>query len=206
MDPLKKNLIPENKTGKATDVEHSAKLDSREEAVDTFNRACKRLLNINIWHELSGFGSATFSLRDQNGKEASRLANMGDYIRIDIPGPGPLAGDGYDWVQVEEIEDRTNDAAEDESFGMRLRSCKNPNKPGKDVAHFFTGDATSTFIIKRNNNKVYSSYHGRNEVLNTDTEKLADTIRNAIVGGGAVIGISELQWSRLIHSFLEKEV
>ena len=206
MDTLKHSLIPENKKGKATDIEHSIDLDNREEAIETFRRARKRLLNVNIWHDLSGFGGATFLLRDQNGKEAGRLAETGDYIQIDVLGPSPLAGDGYDWVYVEEIEDRTNDAIEEEGFGMRLRSCKNPNKPGKDIAHFFTGDATSTFIIKRNNNTVYSSYHGRNEVLNTDTEKLIDTVRNVVVGAGAVIGISELHWSGLIHSFLEKEL
>jgi hypothetical protein len=43
-------------------------------------------------------------------------------------------------------------------------------------------------------------------VLNTGTEKLKDAIRNTMVGAGAMVGISELQWSRLIKSFLEKEV
>ncbi|MEP6948697.1 MAG: hypothetical protein ABI863_05465 [Ginsengibacter sp.] len=109
-------------------------------------------------------------------------------------------------MQVEAIEDKTNPDAEEESFGMRVRSCKNPNKAGNDVAHFFTGEATSTFIIHRANDTVSASYHGRNEVLNTDTGKLKDTIRNTIVGAGAIVGISELQWSRLIKSFLEKEV
>lgn len=52
---------------------------------------------------------------------------------------------------------------------------------------------------------VSSSYHGRNEVLNTDTKKLRDKIRNTVVGIGALIGISELQWKRLITAFLDEE-
>ena len=61
-------------------------------------------------------------------------------------------------------------------------------------------------LLFTESNTVFSSYHGRNEVPNTDTEKLKDNIRNTIVGAGAMAGISELQWSRLTKSFLEKEV
>ena len=60
MDSLINTLIPENTKGKPTDVEHSITLDNREEALDTFKRAYKRMLNVNIWHKLSGFASADF--------------------------------------------------------------------------------------------------------------------------------------------------
>ena len=206
MDSLVKSLVPKNIKGKPTDLEYSVTLNTREEAVETFKRAYKRLLNSRIWHKLAGFGSAEFVLKDEEGDDTHRLAGVGDYFQIDIPGPGPGAGDGYDWVQVEEIEDHTNPGAEEESFGMRVRSCKNPKKPENTTAHFFTSDATSTFIIERKGNTVSVSYHGRNEVLNTDSGKLKDRIRNAVVGAGAMAGISEWQWSRLIKSFLEKEV
>lgn len=206
MDPLFNNLIPENTKGKPTDMEHSITLNNREEALDTFKSAYKRMLNVNIWHQLSGFASADFLLRDQQGKETNRLAQVNDYIRINIPGPGPASGEGYDWVQVEAIEDNTNPESDEEAFGMRVRSCKDPNKAGNDTAHFFTSDATSTFIIHRNFDKVSASFHGRNEVLNTGTEKVKDKIRNTIIGAVAMLGISELQWVSLIKSFLEKEV
>ena len=206
MDRLMNNLVPGNTKGKPTDIEDSVTFNNREEAVDAFKRAYKRMLNVNIWHKLSGFASADFLLRNKQGNETNRLAEEGDYFQIDIPGPGPASGDGYDWVQVETIEDLANADAEEESFGMRVRSCKNPNKAGNDIAHFFTSEATSTFIIHRKHNTVTSCYYGRNEVLNTHTGKLKDTIRNTIVGAGAMAGISELQWSGLIKSFLEKEV
>jgi hypothetical protein len=89
---------------------------------------------------------------------------------------------------------------------MRVGSCKQPGKETNNVAHFFTRDATSTFIIYRNQNTITSFYHGRNEVLNTGTEKVLDNIRNVIMGCVALAGVSEIQWNTLIKSFLEREV
>ncbi|MDQ6763567.1 MAG: hypothetical protein M3015_13185 [Bacteroidota bacterium] len=206
MEPIFKKIVPNNIKGKHTDVEHSITLDNREEALDAFKRAYKRMLNVNIWHELIGFASAHFSLADQQGNETSRLAKLNDYIMIDIPGPGPAAGDGYDWVYLEAVEDSTDPSSTNESIGIRMRSCKNPNHPGNDIAHFFTSDATSTIIIQRKNNTVSAAFHGRNEVLNTDTHSVKDKIRNTLVGAGAMIGLSELQWATLIKSLLKKEV
>lgn len=203
---LLSSLIPLQEKGKQTDVQHSITLDTRQEAQDAFKRAWKRMLNINIWHKLSGFASAHFVLKDKELSDGNRLAKVGDYLRIDIPGPGPASGDGYDWVRVDDVEEVLNNDGEEESVGMRVRSCKNPNKESNETAHFFTSDATSTFIINRNGNTVTAAYHGRNEVLNTDTKKLSDKIRNAVVGTSGLMGVSELQWSRLMKSFLEREV
>ncbi|MEP6948698.1 MAG: hypothetical protein ABI863_05470 [Ginsengibacter sp.] len=74
------NIIPGNTKGKPTDIEHSIKLNKREEALDAFKKAYKRMLNVNIWHKLSGFASADFLLRDQQGNETIRLAEIGDYF------------------------------------------------------------------------------------------------------------------------------
>lgn len=206
MKSLVNYLVPQNTKGKPTDIEHSITMANIRDARDAFKRASERMLTVNSWHTHSGLAGADFVLRNEQGEEAGGLAIVGDYFQIDIPGPGPSSGDGYDWVQVEAIENKINADAEEESIGMRVRSCKNPNKPRRDTAHFFTNEATSTFIIHRKGETVYSLYHGRNEVLNTDTTKLKDRIRNTIIGAGAMAGISELQWSRLTKSFLDKEV
>ena len=199
-------IIPENTKGKHTDVEHSFTAGNREEALDIFKRAAKRMLNINIWHQLGGFATADFFLTDTKGETIERLGASGDFIKIDIQGPGPSVGDGYDWVRIEALEDRSDPGGNEESIAMRLRSCKKPGQEGDDTAHFFTSDATSTFIIYRKQNEITSFYHGRNEVLNTDTAKTLDNLRNILMGGVALIGVSELQWSALIKSFLEREV
>ena len=52
-------------------------------------------------------------LINQQGNETNRLAKVGDYFQINIPGPGPAAGAGYDWVEVEAIEDHANPDDED---------------------------------------------------------------------------------------------
>ncbi len=206
MNAIIRNIVPENVKGKRTDVEHTITFDDRLESIEAFKRAYKRMFNINIWHELIGFASAHFSLVDPQGLEIRRLAKLHDYVRINIPGPGPSLGNGYDWVHLEAVEVRINPESPDEAVAMRMRSCKNPHKDSDVSAHFFTTDATSTIIIERRNDTVSASFHGRNEILNTDTNSIKDNIRNALIGSGAMIGLSELQWATLIKSLLKKEV
>ena len=89
---------------------------------------------------------------------------------------------------------------------MKLRASGKPGEEGESAAHFFKEDATSSFVIHRKGNKVTASYHGRNEVPNTDTDKTIDNIRNSMVAMGALAGLSELQWSRIIKGFLSNDV
>jgi len=198
-------VVPANKVGKAVDLEHSVTEASTEIAINTFKRACKRLLNPPVWHELSGIISASFQLQATGGDDSNRLARVNDYVRIDIPGPGSIAGNGYDWVQVENIAENIDPLAE-QSFGMTLIATINPDKPDEGVAHFFADGATSTFIIKRHGTKVIASYHGRNELPNTRKGMLSDKIRNSVIAAGARAGISELQWMILLKGLLQKEI
>jgi hypothetical protein len=63
-------------------------------------------------------------------------------------------------------------------------NCRRPSgAPG--TAHFFTSDATSTYIIQRDGLTVRALYHGRNEVPNTAAPKVTDKVRNALVAAGA---------------------
>lgn len=203
---MENEIIPPGIKGKNTNLESSIDAGTNEEALDTFKRAYKRMLNPAIWHKLCGRVSAEFKLVGENVDDPQRLAHEGDYFRIDIPGPGPAAGDGYDWVKVESIVDHADPGGPAENYGMRLRAASPPHKKGTDTAHFFKEDATSSFIIQRTGNKVTASYHGRNEIPNSDTSKTSDNIRNSIVAMGAFAGLSELQWSAIIKGFLEKEI
>lgn len=202
---INSHIIPANRVGKALDLEDSITEKSVEEAINTFKRTCKRLLNPPVWHRLSGNISASFELEIPDRGDANRLAQINDYLLIDVPGPGPSAGSGYDWVQVENITEHADPTA-DNSFGMTLKTSPNPHKPEQGIAHFFGKGATSTFIIKRNGNTVTSSYHGRNEVPNTKKASFPDKIRNSLIAAGALAGISELQWMALIKGLLQKEI
>lgn len=199
-------LIPEQKEGKHNDLEHSVSLVDMEEAGDCFRRAKKRLLNPKIWHELGGIFSAEFVLVDSAGETPRRLAQVGDMYRIDLPGPGPKAGNGYDWVRVDAIDDRSDDQSGEELFALRLVPTCNPYNRNPATAHFFTASASSTFILRRNGTEVTASYHGRNETANRDTNSGMDNVRNAVMGSAALAGLSELQWTSLLHSLLSPEL
>ncbi|MEO7800737.1 MAG: hypothetical protein ABIR81_01990 [Ginsengibacter sp.] len=200
------NLVPENIVGKATDLEHSVNLPDAEQAMDTFKRAYKRLLNVPVWHELCGAASAEFYLTDASGKEVHRLAEPDDHFKIDITGPGSKIGDGFDWAKVEKITDNASPQSTEESFGLRVAAAKNPLTASGDTAHFFKNNATSTFIIKRVNNTVSAEYHGRNELPNTATDSTVDNVRNTFVAGVALAATSKMQWNALLKGLLEAEI
>jgi hypothetical protein len=71
------------------------------------------------------------------------------------------------------------------------------------VAHFFTEEATSNFMVKRVGNKVSAEVHGRNEKPNTEAEKLVDKARNTAVATGAVTGFAKLQWKSLVNGLIK---
>lgn len=195
------NIAAEDLKGAHKKAEHSVVAKDREAALDKFKNAHKRMLNVNIWHKLGGMASADFELTSGTD-EKERLAQIGDFFRIDIPGPGPISGGGYDWVKVEAIEDNSNPSGESENYSMTVRPCSNPNKSGDDIAHFFTADATSTFVIRRDGNTITAAIYGGNEVANTDTGNIIDKARNATVAAAAVAGIAKLEWGSMVKGFL----
>jgi hypothetical protein len=50
---------------------------------------------------------------------------------------------------------------------------------------------------------VTAHYFGRNEEPNTEGLGLTDKIRNVVVAGGALAGMSELQWTALLKGLLD---
>jgi hypothetical protein len=201
---IPQTLVPENKEGKAVDIEQTITEESLQEAITMFRLAYSRLIYPAIWKNLAGAGTASFSIWRAGSHEVQRHVQVNDYLRIDIPGPGPSAGDGYDWVRVETLQENIIPHT-DESFVMRLRACANPENPDSGTAHFFSEEATSTFILKRVGMTVTFSYHGRNEKPNTSEVETVDKIRNKLVATGAVAGLSEVQWTALLKGILQKE-
>ncbi|MFS8083233.1 MAG: hypothetical protein ACMG51_07255 [Ginsengibacter sp.] len=197
-DNFYKKLVPENEGGKANNLEESVKCKSEEGCIMLFKKACDRMLNINSWHHFTDEKGASFCVVDEEENVVSRTPRAGDYVRIDVPGPDNKDGGGYDWVKIDTLKSDAH------HMGMTFRACERPQKNNHTTNHFFNENATSTFIIQRTTAEVIASYHGRNEKINTDDNTLADNIRNVIVGIGALLGFSELQWKALIKSFLDK--
>jgi hypothetical protein len=202
MEQDNRDIIPEQKTGAKTDVISTEEFASLEEAKVFFQQCKQRLLDINRWTELGG---ADFKLADQQGNEVGRtVPEVGDHFKIDIPGPGTLTGEGYDWVKIESIEDKTGASEEEELVAIRVRPAGNPNNEKTDVAHFFTDEATSSFIVQRRGTTVSAEVHGRNEKPNTAAEAVIDKTRNTMVAAGAMVGFSEVQWKSLVKGLLGK--
>ena len=202
MSIIDNSIVPENKTGKAVDIEHSIPVDEYE-AKKMYKIARERLLTPGCWQQLSGSASATFEVIS-NGNISLKEVKENDYLRIDIPGPGADEGDGFDWVKVETIkEDFIQEA--DNSIALKLRASPNPNNDKTSTAHFFKEDATSSFIIKLIGNTITVSYYGRNEVPNVKNVSIIDKVRNALVAVGAAIGLSEIQWDSLVKGLLEMD-
>lgn len=195
------SIIPDNIKGKSLDIVHNIVEATSEEAGKTFARASARLVNPPVWHRIAGELSSKFKLYNSDDLHG-RLVIVDDYLAIDVPGPGLKTGDGFDWVRVELLEKNIMPHCDD-SIAMRLRTSTNPTTRDTGIAHFFSNDATSTFIIKRTGKKVSASYHGRNEIANTTDISLMDKLRNTAVAIGSVAGLSTLQWEALIEGFLK---
>lgn len=197
------NIIPEQQTGNESNTEYSAIADSLDDAKKLFKLARQRLEHVNNWNKLAKGITADFQLTDHHGNKVERSVHKDDFFKIDIPGPGPSSGDGYDWVQIESIEEETNPNAEEEYFAIRVRPASSPLKNDNDTAHFFKNAATSTFKVHRKKNKVTAGVYGRNEIPNTDAGKPLDKARNVMTALSAVAIFSKLQWKNLVKGLIK---
>lgn len=201
----KKDIIPEQHEGASTDIKKAEELESVEEAQSFYSIVKERLLNVNDWEKLAGKASANFTLTDSRGTDVNRSARTGDHFKIDIPGPGTVTGKGYDWVKIERIEEKASPELDSEITAITVRPATNPTNEKQDVAHFFTDEATSSFVVERKGNKVIAAVHGRNEKPNTKAEKGIDKTRNTLIALGAMAGISSAQWSNLVSGLLNRK-
>ncbi len=161
------------------------------------------MIDINNWKNICSGASAEFCLADEKGTLVQTPPIIGNLIRIDLPAPGLEKGDGYDWVRIEAMEEEGNAESEEELFVIRVRPVENPIVQKGAVAHLYKADATSSFILFRSGNIVYAAEEGRNEIPNTEVEKLSDKIRNAVVAFSAMMGLSIPQWKKLVKGILD---
>lgn len=198
------DFVPKNTIGKQLDLVETIKGKTLGESIQIYEKACARLLNPSEWKQLCGILSASFVVVAGTNEEIKRPLQQHDLIRIDIVGPGPVAGEGYDWVQVEMLSLNNINTAE-ESLSLTLRPTHKPGETSDSTAHFFSSEATSTFVIQRIGRSVIVEYFGRNEVSNLNNVGLFDSVRNTVAAAQARLGFSHMQWSALIKGLLKKE-
>jgi hypothetical protein len=193
--------LPSPETGVHIDAEKQVALGSEQEAKGAFEVQKEKMLDVNNWQHMAGEAGASFQLIDADGKPVDRKAKQGDYFKIDIPGPGSSAGDGYDWAHVEEVSEIREENAE--SLAIRVRPSRNPQGQSNDIAHFYAPESTSTFKIRRQGKTISASIHDRNVHANTDTSNVLDKARNAAVAAGAMTAFSKVQWQKLVEGILK---
>ena len=201
--------IPAQIEGKETNNSAHREFPNVEDAKTHFDLVAARLLNVNEWKNISGPQSAGFDVYNSDGQPVERLVQVGDYIRINIPGPGLTTGDGFDWVTVIDIqksasaEEGGDELADDvQQVGMTVRPADNPLNDSPETAHFFESSATSTFLVMRTGSKIEASVHGRNEQPNKDVSPKLDKVRNQLVAATASAMFSGIQWQSLTNGLV----
>ncbi|HSB93354.1 MAG TPA: hypothetical protein VLC28_09565 [Flavitalea sp.] len=201
---MTESQVPDQHTGAETNTAYSYDAKNIEQAIAKFDLVKQRLLDINHWQDYAGTATASFELTDERGKPTNDKVREGFYFKIDIPGPGSKAGRGYDWVRVEYVAEEGHESSDSQSMMIRVRPSDNPTTNEDDTAHFYSSEATSNFIVKREGNKITAAVHGRNEKPNTETERVLDKTRNAAVGATAAAGISTIQWNLLVKGLIRE--
>lgn len=193
--------IPHQHDGKKMDIEDSKEFDNDILAKIFFVKAKSRLLNINNWYEIAELPASTFEHLDFFGKQSNDDPQEGDFIKIDIPGPGLNSTGGYDYVQIEQISQTYEEDLEVISITVRPSSSPTSDDD-HETKHFFKNMASSTFQVKRKGKTVEANYYGRNEVMNLELDSFIDRLRNIFVALGAKMGASFPQWNALIKGIL----
>ena len=195
--------LPPQLDGRQTDFTYEQKHETLEAAHSAFQASAGRMLSVNNWHVYSGAGSANFTLCNNQGDEVSVMAEEGFFISIDLPAPGPDAGDGLEWVTIEKLVSEGGAHTAEEYVLMTLRPAADPRKAKAAIAHFYTDLSTNTFIIRRDGFLVSAGAHGRNETPNNDDVDLHDKIRNTAIALMARVGLSGGQWQKLVNGLIE---
>lgn len=176
--------------------------DRLESAIEYYEKLEARFKSINEWHAFSDKVKAEFTMFDGKTNRPTNSLEIGNLIRIDVPGIGNLSGGGYDWTQITDI--RTD--GEERSlpfFSMTLRPCSAPGDMDETVAHFYSGDSTNTFVIRRIGTCIYAEVHGRNETENTSGVSVLDAVRNKVVAIGGMLGLGKMNWQAFTKALLE---
>ncbi|WP_312195449.1 hypothetical protein [Epilithonimonas vandammei] len=194
--------VPAQKKGAFHDTESKRSFESEGLVANHFEILKDRFFSIHRWKEYGGDLSADFRLFDCDGSYVERMPRKGDYIRIDIPGPGDIKAKGYDWVEVMKIDDRCY-GDELERYLLVCRPSAVPQSNEEHIAHFYARESSSSFIISRGIDYIKAGIYGRNEVPNISRTGFFGRIRNLLVSIGGFFQLTKIQWKSLADGFLD---
>ncbi|GAB2562272.1 hypothetical protein [Spirosoma areae] len=157
-------------------------------ATEAFARSVAKLLDVNGWSTLSQF-TADFALHDQAGHlKPQGPVQVGDYIRVDLPGPVP-----QNWVRVSHL-DRQETWAE---FTVQPSADPQDSKPD-EIAHFFDQDARSTFRVALAGQTISAFEIGQQERINNQEPQAGErAVINTVVAEMGWLFYQKIQWKLL---------
>ncbi|MPS72250.1 MAG: hypothetical protein E2590_03780 [Chryseobacterium sp.] len=194
--------VPAQIKGAFHDTESQKKITDPDIVLHKFEILKNRFFSINEWKKHCGTLSADFKLYDNNGIPADRTPREGDFIRVDIPGPGDFEARGYDWVEIMNIDNNSCDG-ELERYLIKCQPSRSPQSKDDRIRHFFSRESTSTFIISRGMDFIKVGIYGRNEMPNYDKKGILLKIRNFIISLVGFAHLTKIQWKCLSDGLLD---
>ncbi|WP_146899308.1 hypothetical protein [Adhaeribacter aerolatus] len=175
---------------KDTEFSNENTYPDERSATEAFVRSKQKLFGVDNWSGLPGINS-TFKLFDGAGnKVTDRDPQIGDFVQIILPGPGP-----ENWVTVTNIRNEENLA----EFTVSPSPAPAPHTNNtEEVKHFFGKEASSTFRVERQENKLKAYEIGRNERPNNQGAEAGNrAVVNTLIAEGGWAGFQALQWDKL---------
>ncbi len=163
-----------------------------------FVKSKQKLFNVNGWSTLDGINSTFQLFTPQGEKSSATQPSVGDFIQIILPG-APVEN----WVSVSQITDDENVA----QFIVHPSAKPQPiAENDQEVKHFFAKEASSTFRVFRDGNKIVGLEIGKNETINnTGEEAGARAVLNTIISEGGWAGFQDFQWDKITKYFVHLE-
>jgi len=193
--------VPKQVKGGFHDSESIIKIDPNEDINTAFHLLKERFFGINDWKRFCPESSADFKLCNSTGDVISRLPECGDYIRIDIPGPGGTEGHSFDWTVIDMVDFNSPDR-----ILIQCRPCPDPKElNSRNIAHFYCERATSTFVIQKKENSLMAAVYGRNESPNLKSGVI-NSVRNMMIAVGGILGFSKIQWKCLVEGLTNFDI
>lgn len=195
-----KKLIPVQKIGKCSDTFSSLEIKELNNPDIAYKSIKNRLLDVNNWAHYATLTNADFILLDEKGNKIDRLVAESDFMKVRFSRLQKIISARHDYVRVNRII--TIPITFGDALVMQLVPAHNPVKSGSEIDHFFTSEASNTFVLYRDAAKIHLSVHGRNEVPNFKVSKTTKKIRNMLFAVLGILAVSKVQWKSLAHGLL----
>jgi len=195
------DLLPVNKKGSKNNASADILFEKQDEADEYFERLSKNLLKINDWKVNAGKNPTVFFIYNKDNQKRHELVEENDLVKIKMPAPKNKLGNGFDWVIVTQL--KIIEKPDLKVFLLQMKPHICPENINGGVAHFYTEDATNTFILSKRNKTIQLSVHGRNEIPNTKKVGFLNACRNFFVAGGGIFGGSKMQWQDFAEEFIK---